>query len=281
MSNVDPTGTNWTDQEIDLIVADYFDMLKLELAGESFVKSHRNAALRELIGRSSGSIEYKHQNISAVLQRLGEPWIIGYKPAENYQGALLDGIERYLEAQGEIVATVAPERQGMDEDLALYVEPPPKQLTSDFAKKEPDALNRLVRKFDPAARDARNRALGEQGEERIFFSERARLKEAGRSDLSRKVEWVSKTDDGAGFDILSFSPDGAERLLEVKTTNGYQYTPFYLTENERSRSMERPDAFRLVRLFQFRQSPRVFELAPPLEESVMLSPTNYRASFPS
>ena len=89
-------GTDWTDREIDLIVADYFDMLGLELRGETFVKAQRNAALQELTGRSRGSIEFKHQNISAVLFRLCMRWIDGYKPMANSQRALVDGVERYL-----------------------------------------------------------------------------------------------------------------------------------------------------------------------------------------
>jgi hypothetical protein len=40
--------------------------------------------------------------------------------------------------------------------------------------------------------------------------------------------------DGAGFDVLSFEPDGRERLIEVKTTNGTAATPFFLTRNEMS-----------------------------------------------
>jgi hypothetical protein len=287
MSTSDPTGTNWTDREIDLIIADYFDMLRMELVGEPFVKAHRNAALQEIIGRSRGSIEFKHQNISAVLQTLGRPWIIGYKPAVNYQGALLDGIERQLDTDGDLVVERAvellPPREfaSLGDAPSLFVEAPPSLSSPTSAQKEPDALKRLVRKFNPAARDARNRELGERGEERIVFSERARLVEAGLSDLSRKVRWVSQEDDGAGYDILSFMPEGDERLLEVKTTTGGQRTPFYLTENERLLSNERPDAFRLVRLYDFLRTPRVFELAPPLEESVMLQPTNYRASFVS
>jgi hypothetical protein len=43
-------------------------MLTLELSRQPYVKSHRNSALQDLTGRSHGSIEYKHQNISAVLQ---------------------------------------------------------------------------------------------------------------------------------------------------------------------------------------------------------------------
>jgi hypothetical protein len=279
MSAADPTGSDWSQREIDLIVADYFAMLGMELRGETFVKAHRNAALQELTGRSHGSIEFKHQNISAVLLRLGLPWIAGYKPMANYQKALMDGIERLLDARHEALAIgVEPAAPGLAYEPALFFEPPPVLAAAEPA--EPAALKRLVRKFDPAGRDARNRALGERGEERVFFSEHARLAAAGRADLARRVRWVAREDgDGAGYDILSFSAAGDERLLEVKTTTGHQTTPFYLTENERLLSVERPDEFRLVRLYDFARFPKAFRLAPPLEESVMLRPASYRATF--
>ena len=278
MRGPDPTGQDWSDREIDLIVADYFDMLGMELSRRPYVKAQRNAALQALTGRSRGSIEFKHQNISAVLLKLGMPWIQGYKPMANYQGALIDGIERFIEARGEMAAAPAAMPAGLADETGLFFEPPPHFSSGDPA--EPVALRRLVRKFDPAARDARNRQLGRQGEERVLFSERSRLTEAGREDLARRVRWISDEDgDGAGYDILSFSPAGDERLLEVKTTSGHRTTPFYLTENERALSAERPEEFRLVRLYDFLRVPKAFQLKPPLEESVMLRPTNYRASF--
>ena len=64
----------WNDLEIDLIVADYFAMLIEELAGRPFNKSEHNRALQALLkdsARNRGSIEFKHQNISAVM--LGLP----------------------------------------------------------------------------------------------------------------------------------------------------------------------------------------------------------------
>ena len=57
----------WSDNEIDLIVADSFAMLGGELSGCPFSKAKHNRALQELIPRSRGSIELKHQNIGAVL----------------------------------------------------------------------------------------------------------------------------------------------------------------------------------------------------------------------
>jgi hypothetical protein len=72
-------GNDWNDDELDAIVADYFDMLTADLTGRPYVKSRHRAALMAQIGRSDGSIEFKHQNISAVLEELGAPWISGYK----------------------------------------------------------------------------------------------------------------------------------------------------------------------------------------------------------
>src|SRR5438067_1092797 len=62
------TYKDWSEQEVRLIVADYFDMLEAKLMGKSFKKSdHRKALAPKLQGRSEGSIEFKHQNVSAVL----------------------------------------------------------------------------------------------------------------------------------------------------------------------------------------------------------------------
>jgi hypothetical protein len=281
MAGEDPTGSDWTPREIDLIVADYFDMLRLELAGEPFNKAERNRALQALTHRSKGSIEFKHQNISAVLSKLGYPWVIGYKPMFNFQSALLDGIERYLSASAPIpgreFTTNSPLR-GVSEKPVIFFEPAP---TMDAeVTPEPAAMRRLIQKFDPAARDARNRALGKQGEEWIFRYECEALISADQGDLARKVRWVAEEDgDGAGYDILSFTPDGREKLLEVKTTIGQRLTPFFLTRNEKLVAEERPDHYRIVRLYDFARTARAFEIVPPLESSVLLRPHVYRATF--
>jgi hypothetical protein len=86
-------GRNWTNQELDLIVSDYFLMLSDEAAGIPFNKAQHNRLLRSKIDRSEGSIEFKHQNISAVLQQLGLPRIRGYLPAANYQKAIIASID--------------------------------------------------------------------------------------------------------------------------------------------------------------------------------------------
>jgi len=63
---------DWSDNEVSAIVTDYFDMLEIELRGESYNKAEHNRQLAQILNsRSSGSIEYKHENISAALLDLG------------------------------------------------------------------------------------------------------------------------------------------------------------------------------------------------------------------
>lgn len=89
----------WTDAENDLTVAAYFAMLDEELAGVRYNKSeHRRALLPLLNNRPDKAIEFKHQNISAVLKGLGEVWIEGYKPAFNFQMSLVDAVQRWLDS---------------------------------------------------------------------------------------------------------------------------------------------------------------------------------------
>src|SRR5271168_3049549 len=89
-------GTIWQSNELDAIVEDYFVMLMAELSGRPYVKLRHSATLMARIGRTHRSVEFKHQNISAVMDELGMPWISGYKPKRNYQNAIFDAIDRYL-----------------------------------------------------------------------------------------------------------------------------------------------------------------------------------------
>jgi hypothetical protein len=267
---------NWSDEELDLIVSDYFLMLTEEATGIAFNKAEHNRLLRSEIDGSGPSIEFKHRNISAVLQKLGLPRIRGYLPAMNYQKAIIAAIDRYL-SQNPIALHPEKAVTGFTERPGLFVEAPPMLLPVTPRQED---IERLVRKFNPVERDFRNRKLGRDGEELVFHFEQERLRQLDRSDLAKKIRWISEEDgDGAGYDILSFDQQGKERFLEVKTTVGSDTTPFYITRNELSFSSERPEAFRLCRVFDFSIRPRMFELTPPLETLVHLSPLSYEASF--
>jgi hypothetical protein len=167
--------------------------------------------------------------------------------------------------------------QGWAESQGLFVGTAPPLLPIIPRKVD---IERLIRRFNPVERDFRNRKLGRDGEQMVFHFERQRLQQLDRPDLAKKVRWISEElGDGAGYDILSFDAKGKERLLEVKTTVGTDVTPFYITRNELSVAAERPDAFRLCRVFDFTAHPRMFELTPPLENFVHLWPLSYEASF--
>jgi hypothetical protein len=270
-------GTPWREDELDAIVADYFVMLEADLAGQPYVKSTHSKALMAKIGRTHRSVEFKHQNISAVLDELGMPWIRGYIPKRNYQNAIFDAIDRYLTGNPAILERTPVRWTSIPSLGSVFVDVP--RLTAG-AERIPDRLDRLVKKFDPVERDYRNRMLGKAGEAFVIEIERRQLIEADRGDLARKLRWVAAEDgDGAGYDVLSFDRRGCPRLIEVKTTNGSARTPFYLSRNERDLAAERPTDWCIYRVHLFATEPHIFSIAPPLEKSVHLRPETWRASF--
>ena len=148
------TGTGWSDEQNDLTVADYFDMLFKELNGEEFNKAAHRRALLAKVDRAEGAIEFKHQNISAILLGLGHPWINGYKPASNYQAALLDSVVRYLNQHPLAFdmrrKRAVPTQSFADvQDRILWIGPPPTHSNAppnvDFAK-----ARAVAEKFDVA-----------------------------------------------------------------------------------------------------------------------------------
>lgn len=274
---------DWTDDQNDAIVADYFAMLADDIAGRPYGKAEHNRLLQAVIGRPHGSIEYKHRNISAVLKGLGEDWIPGYKPAFNFQASLVDAVVRWLNRHPNWLAPAAsaamgPSPSALGEKAMLWIGPPPTHSNAP-PPDELEQMTAIARKYDVAERDARNRALGRAGEERVLAHERASLLAAGRTDLAERIRWVSHVDgDRAGYDILSFDTEGSDRLIEVKTTNGWERTPFHVTRNELAVAETYSEDWRLVRLWNFAREPRAFELRPPLKAHVSLIATSFQAS---
>ena len=274
-------GEDWTDPENDLIIADYFAMLQDDLAAQPYSKAEHNRQLARRISRGRGSIEFKHQNISAVLKGLGEAWILGYKPAMNFQMSLVDAVLRWLSAHPDWVTRapiIAPLRH-MNDQQPLWIGPPP-TMRNTPPPEELEKMLAIAHKYDVAGRDARNNALGRAGEERILYNERLVLKRAGQDHLAKKVRWVSEEDgDGAGYDIHSFGVGGEDRLIEVKTTNGWERTPFHISRNELEVAEDRREHWNLVRLWNFAREPAAFEIRPPLDAHVILTATSFQASF--
>lgn len=276
-------GTDWSREEVEAIVADYFQMLGLYLAGQVVNKSiHRRKLAQLLNGRSEGSIEFKHCNISAVLNDLSVPYLAGYQPRGNYQGLLAEAVVGRLKAGPSIdkVALAAVEQPALVPDHV------------DFSSIKTDAPVRHERvqlelppsfkavKRDYLEREASNQSLGSAGEEFALRFEHWRLVACGKGKLADRIEHVSRTQgDGMGFDILSFNLDGSERFIEVKTTTFGRETPFFLSDRELVRSQVAKNDFHLYRVFEFRKQPKLFDLPGPMDASCHLDPVSYRARF--
>ena len=61
-------AVDWSNEQNDAIAADYFTMLADPIVGRPYGNAEHNRFPQAVIGRPRGSIEYKHQNISAVLK---------------------------------------------------------------------------------------------------------------------------------------------------------------------------------------------------------------------
>ncbi len=281
--SVERIGEAWSRPEVERTVGEYLDMLALEARGTRFNKSARNEELRRhLMGRTKASVELKHQNISAILDELGLPFIQGYKPRANVQSLLREVVVQAIRSRHDELTEVMDDFQavhrpaGPDYRGVLVTPPPP------AASHGPSARTRVPRKFDHAERDDRNRTLGREGENWTVGYERFRLGQNHRHDLAGRIDWVAETQgDGTGYDIASFDEDGAVRYIEVKTTNGGAATPFVVTSNELAFSIEVGPAFHLYRLFAFSSAAQLFILRGALADSLALAPLNYRARVAS
>jgi len=280
-----PTGEDWSRFEVEACVADYLQMLTLQLNGQRFNKTERiQSLMKRLDGRSKASVEYKFRNISAVMRHLCWPTVTGYKALENYQLLLLEVIESQLQTNTALQEAtenavqrpaVIAEPDGLE--LAWVPAPKPTKIKEAPAEYAP--------RFSPARRDylaqeARNRSLGKAGELFVLELESIRLHSAGKKRLADRIEHVSATQgDGLGYDVLSFEDDGRERLIEVKTTAFDELTPFFVSRNELTRSTVDAPHYQLYRVFDFRHRPRVFSLPGAIETHCTLDPVSYLAQL--
>ena len=177
----------WSPEEVEAAVADYFAMLAKELKGEPYNKAEHNRQLQGLLSnRTRGSVERKHQNISAVLIDLGYPYVDGYKPLNNYQELLARVVQEKLAAETgleEIVTTVVnadvPNELEISDILAITVSPPNRDLeTGRIYDRQPCRVMKPRRNYLEI--EARNHSLGRAGEELVMRFEHERLWRAGK-----------------------------------------------------------------------------------------------------
>ena len=275
---------SWSNIEVELIVADYFDMLSSELKGDSYSKAEHRRALHPLLSdRSDGSIEFKHQNISAILINQGQPYIKGYLPRFNFQKILEERVVEYLF-----------ENHKIEDQIKLFVEKDPIQISPniqfdkfivDPPKKEHVSepflsYNRKPIKINYLEKEQNNQRLGIFGEELVLKYEKWNLIKVGKEKLADQVRWISNEEgDGVGFDILSRNLNGTDKYIEVKTTRLGKDTPIFFSNNELQYSINNSVNFHLYRIFNFEKDTKMFLKNGALNKICTSVPISYKGFF--
>ncbi len=274
---------SWSKKEVELIVSDYFEMLQKELSGTPFNKSEHNKKLSALLdNRSKGSIEFKHQNISAILLKLDYPYINGYKKRSNYQKILEEEVIKHIQDNLTSIKTVfsaftkkIPESPNSIDFNKIIDSPPVMGALNDpedSASKKPIKINYLER-------EQSNSLLGLKGEQIALAYEKWRLKKIGKESWIERIEWISQSDDSAGFDILSKNENGTDRYIEVKTTKLNKEAPIFFSRNELKFSQKKYNNFHLYRVFNFAQDPKIFCLNGSFDSFCKKEALNYKGYF--
>jgi Domain of unknown function (DUF3883) len=272
----EPSG--WADAEIQPTVTAYFAMLQAELADQPYVKADFNREVQAATGRSHGAVEYKFQNISAVLRDLGLPYVLGYQPLPNLQNALRSEVERFLARDPEIQRLIDKMPTPDVPPTARLVEVDPPVM----APPGTSGHSRTTIGVDYLERQARNRDIGLKGEHLVVEHERAWLSAHGHPDLAERVAHIPSTlGDGAGYDVSSFFPDGTPHHIEVKATRGSITAPFFLSATELRHAREHPVGYSIYRIFDLGPNPRFYKLTGDMDEILDLKPVSYQARVKS
>lgn len=274
---------DWTQAEVELIVSEYFEMLSKEQSGIAYNKSEiRRRVLPLLNNRSEGSIEFKNRNISAVLAKIGQPYVRGYLPAYNYQKLLLEEVVfSYIRQKPEVEKTFQRFAESAPTPKALVFEDMLEEMPkADALALEPEIVYRSPVKVNYIELEQANKTVGQAGENIALQYERWRLVQAGKESLADRIEWVSQTKgDGLGFDILSKNTNGTDRYIEVKSTKLTKEAPFYFSALEYEFSKRKHSSFFLYRVFNLRGTPKLFIANGAYDEFCHIRPTQFKGSF--
>lgn len=144
-----------------------------------------------------------------------------------------------------------------------------------------DAIPESKREFKGFVVDFEGKAkeqkdLGDKGEDLVKQREIEFLKEKNLHDKAALVEIVQ---DGKGYDVLSFNEFGNEKFIEVKTTTGNEYSPFFLSENEIDFLRLHLNRYCIYRVYNYDEEnnfAEFYELNGDIERQLLMKPTQYR-----
>jgi hypothetical protein len=262
-------GRTWNEAEQDLVVGDYLVMLDKTMTGRAYDPANHQRALRFVTNRSGGAIAFLQGEISAVLTLVGLPTLNDHPPRWDFGDGLVDAVDRRLSARPGVLRDLAqpPALLGRAAAPILAEGAPPPIHHAPAGQR----AQRLVAKFDPAARDQDARMLARIGVAAALVHEQRRLEQRGRPDLAAEVRLalppINEREGDEGCDLVSFSRTGAPRRIVVKTTTGGPATPFRLTAAEDALRAAQPEAFVVHRLYDVAREARVFRVRGTRDET--------------
>jgi hypothetical protein len=165
------------------------------------------------------------------------------------------------------------------EFITMHMIPPPASIASTRGRGASQGHSNVD--YEKEARELKK--LGDRGEKIVMDLESKRLKDAGRSDLAKKIERVSLKSDSYGYDIFSFENDGTEKYIEVKATRSrVGAANFFLTVNEFKTALQCNNYFIYMVYDIMSRYPRVWCIKNPFKpenNDVVKIPVNYRVSI--
>lgn len=183
--------------------------------------------------------------------------------------------------------------EDVPEELKDYIDdifPPLNKVRPIFFKTSVDNLpesvgdvssdNRRFKRVDFESENRKNLKIGSRGEAIVIMAEKDYLRSINRVDLANKVSQISKCDDSAGFDILSFDEQGNEKFIEVKSSKSSPpVANFQLSSNQLDKSKKLNNYFIYIVFEANRIEPKIVKLKNPFtlpENKIKITPTMYR-----
>lgn len=170
---------------------------------------------------------------------------------------------------------------------AVWGEPiPPTLFKNKLIKKgKPidgyDSIPQTTKEFEGVDVDFQGKAkeqkdLGDKGEALVKQREIEFLQ--GRN-MPDKATLVNIVQDGKGYDVFSFDEFGNEKFIEVKTTKGNEYSPFFLSENEIDFLRLHLNQYCIYRVYNYDEEnnfAEFYELNGDIESQLLMKPTQYK-----
>lgn len=138
----------------------------------------------------------------------------------------------------------------------------------------------ISKKIDFEKENKINKKIGERGEIVVLNKEKEYFESIGKKELSTQIRHISKEDDSAGYDILSFDETGNKIYIEVKSTKQkVANANFLISSNEYNKARSLPNYYVYVVFEANTTNPKIYKLKKPFDlpqNKIKITPINYR-----